>query len=147
MVIAAVLCVFGLFVGASVAAAIALYFERTRVPVEPPLPPDTGELLTRLLDANRALLEQERLLHASELDGKKELIDQQLTSMTGELGKIGDLVRELESDRHRAFGQLTNELRRQHEGLNALSEHTQQLREALANSRARVCSRSFDASR
>ena len=137
MVIAAVLCVFGLFVGAAVAAAVAVYFERTRVPVDPPRPPDTGELVARLLDANRTLLEQERRLNASELDGKKHLIDQQLVSMTGELGKIGDLVRELEHDRHRAFGALTNELRRQHEGLNALSEHTQQLREALANSRAR----------
>ena len=42
--------------------------------------------------------------------------------------------RQLLADRHKAFGELSNELRRQHEGLNALSEHTQQLREALANS-------------
>src|SRR5262245_43600387 len=137
MVIAAVLCVFGLFVGASVAAAVSLYLERNRTPIEPPQPPDTGELVARLLDANRTMLEQERRLHTTELDGKKHLIDQQLVSMTGELGKIGDLVRELERDRRHAFGQLTNELRRQHEGLNALSDNTQQLREALANSRAR----------
>ena len=57
--------------------------------------------------------------------------------MTGELGKVSDLVRELEHDRHKAFGELTNELQRQHEGLNALSEHTHQLREALASSRVR----------
>src|SRR5262249_32748995 len=129
--IAAVVCVFGLFVGTSVAAAVALYFERNRIPIEPPQPPDTGELVARLLDANRALLEQERLLQASELDGKKHLIDQQLVSMSGDLGRAA------ENDRQSAFGQLTNELRRQHEGLNALSEHTQQLRESLANSRVR----------
>jgi DNA recombination protein RmuC len=131
------LCVLALFVAASVSAAIAVSRERSRVRRQVPVPPDTGELIARLLDANRAYLEQERDLHASELDGKKQLIDQQLVSMTGELGKIGDLVRDLEHDRHHAFGQLTNELRRQHEDLNALSEHTQQLREALANSRAR----------
>ncbi len=99
--------------------------------------PDTNEIVSRLIEANRVLLEQERLRATSELDGKKGLIDQQLASMTGELGKVNELVRELEHDRHNAFGQLTNELKRQHEGLNALSEHTHQLREALSNSRVR----------
>src|SRR6185369_16182585 len=105
--------------------------------LERPQAPDQNELVARILDANRVLLEQERLLATSELDGKKGLIDQQLVSMTGELGKVSDLVRELEHDRHKAFGALSNELRRQHEGLNALSEHTQHLREALASSRVR----------
>jgi DNA recombination protein RmuC len=128
---------FGVVLGALLAAAIVVGAARARGHVEVPQPPDTGELLARLLDANRALLDQERLRTAAELDGKKGLIDQQLVSMTGELGKVSDLVRELEHDRHQAFGALTNELRRQHEGLNALSEHTHQLREALANSRVR----------
>ena len=127
----------GVCLGGLLAGAVVVAVARARGPVELPQPPDTGELLSRLLDANRALLEQERLRSASELDGKKGLIDQQLVSMTGELGKVSDLVRELEHDRRKAFGELTNELQRQHEGLNALSEHTQQLREALANSRAR----------
>src|SRR6478736_8585291 len=129
--------VFGVCLGGLLAGAVIVLAMRTHGPLEVPQPPDTGELLARLLDANRALMEQERLRAAGELDGKKGLIDQQLVSMTGELGKVSDLVRELERDRHQAFGRLTNELKRQHEGLNALSEHTQQLREALANSRAR----------
>ena len=129
--------VFGVCLGGLLAGAVVVLAARARGPVEVPQPPDTGELLARLLDANRALMEQERLRATAELDGKKGLIDQQLVSMTGELGKVSDLVRELEHDRHKAFGQLTNELQRQHAGLNALSEHTQQLREALANSRAR----------
>ncbi|MDQ1434021.1 MAG: recombination protein RmuC, partial [Actinomycetota bacterium] len=128
--------VFGL-VGGCGAGAYLVAAARTRNRVQQPPPPDTGELVTRLLEANRTLLEQERLRATSELDGKKGLIDQQLVSMTGELGKVNELVRELEHDRHKAFGELSNELRRQHEGLNALSEHTQQLREALANSRVR----------
>ena len=95
------------------------------------------ETLSRLLETNRALLEQERVRAGSELDGKKSLIDQQLVTMTGELDKVTHLVRELDGGQRRAYGELSNELRRQHEGLTALSEHTQQLREALASSKAR----------
>jgi DNA recombination protein RmuC len=119
------------------AGAVLMWAGQVRARRELPRPPDTSELVARLLEANRALLEQERLRATSELDGKKGLIDQQLASMNGELGKVSELVRELEHDRHKAFGALTNELQRQHEGLNALSENTHQLREALANSRAR----------
>ena len=138
MVIAVVLGVWsersrGRIVGGGLGARSSWRAARSDVPP----PPDPGELLARLLEANRALLEQERLRATSELDGKKALIDQQLASMTGELGKVSDLVRELEHDRHQAFGELTNELQRQHEGLNALSEHTQQLREVLASSQVR----------
>jgi DNA recombination protein RmuC len=95
------------------------------------------DALTRLDETNRALLERERVRAAGDLEGKKALIDQQLGAMTAELGKVGALVRTLEQDRHRAFGELANELQRQHEGLDALAEHTQQLREALANQKVR----------
>ena len=96
-----------------------------------------GEMLSRLLDANRALLDREQQRSVAALDGKKALIDQQLGSMTSELGKVGELVRGLDADRRTAFGELANELRRQHEGLNTLTEHTRQLREALASQRVR----------
>ena len=95
---------------------------------------------TRSTACSRAtgqLLEQERLRAGTELDGKKSLIDQQLVTMTGELGKVSELVRELERDRRKAFGELSNELRRQHEGSTRCREHTQQLREVLASSKAR----------
>jgi DNA recombination protein RmuC len=74
---------------------------------------------------------------ASELELKKSLIDQQLGVMAAELGKVDTLVRTLERDRREAFGQLAGELRRQHQGLTALTENTQQLREALASSKVR----------
>ncbi len=128
--------VLGVIVGCLVAAAAGALVVKVglaRARVEPPPPVDQNELVQRLIDANRSVLEQQRLLATSELDGKKGLIDQQLVSMTGELGKVSELVRELEHDRHKAFGELTNELQRQHEGLNALSEHTHQLKEALAS--------------
>jgi len=73
----------------------------------------------------------------SELDGKKSLIDQQLVTMTSELDKVTNLVRQVEGGQRKAYGELSNELRRQHEGIAALSEHTQQLREVLASSKAR----------
>src|SRR5258706_2876981 len=95
------------------------------------------ETLNRLLETNRALLEQERVRAGSELDGKKSLIDQQLVTMTGELDKVSELVRTLDGGQRKAYGELSSELRRQHEGLTALSEHTQSLREALASSKAR----------
>ncbi len=95
------------------------------------------EALNRLLETNRALLEQERLRAGTELDGKKSLIDQQLVTMTGELDKVTALVRQLEGGQRKAYGELSNELRRQHEGIATLSEHTRQLREALASSKAR----------
>jgi DNA recombination protein RmuC len=137
MVLAVVLGLVGACLLGCGAGAMVVWASHVRGRRELPQPPDSSELVACMLEANRALLEQERLRATSELDGKKGLIDQQLVSMTGELGKVSDLVRELEHDRHKAFGALTNELQRQHEGLNALSEHTHQLREALANSRVR----------
>jgi DNA recombination protein RmuC len=137
MVLAVVLGLVGACLLGCGAGAMVVWASHVRSPRELPQPPDSSELVACMLEANRALLEQERLRATSELDGKKGLIDQQLVSMTGELGKVSDLVRELEHDRHKAFGALTNELQRQHEGLNALSEHTHQLHEALANSRVR----------
>jgi DNA recombination protein RmuC len=128
--------VLGLFLG-----GLAIGFAILRLRPEAPAPPDPGQLVTALLEANRAMLDQERHRSAGELDGKKRLIDQQLgsmnASMTEGLGKVTDLVHNLERDRRTAFGELSNELRRQHEGLSELSEHTQQLREVLASSKAR----------
>jgi DNA recombination protein RmuC len=91
----------------------------------------------RLLDVNRAVLEQERARGTAELDGKKSLIDQQLAAMTGELRRVGTLVHDLETDRRQSFGALATELRRQHEGLQTLNETTQRLRESLSSSRVR----------
>jgi DNA recombination protein RmuC len=74
---------------------------------------------------------------ANELAGKKSLIDQQLVSMTNELGKVRDLVGELERDRHAKFGALASQLQQSREGMHALQEVTQGLRQALSSSKAR----------
>jgi DNA recombination protein RmuC len=90
-----------------------------------------------LLDVNRAVLEQERARGTAELDGKKGLIDQQLAAMTSELRRVGTLVHDLETDRRQSFGVLATELRRQHEGLRALNDTTQRLRESLSSTKVR----------
>jgi DNA recombination protein RmuC len=93
--------------------------------------------ISQVLDANRAVLESERARGNAELDGRKSLIDQQLATMSGELQRVGTLVADIERDRRHSFGELANELQRQHEGLHALNETTHQLREALASTKVR----------
>ncbi|MDQ1457779.1 MAG: hypothetical protein QOH28_3399, partial [Actinomycetota bacterium] len=88
MVIAVVFGVVGACLLGCVAGGVLVWTAQSRRRFDGPKPPDSSELLSRLLDANRALLDQERLRATSELDGKKGLIDQQLVSMTGELGKV-----------------------------------------------------------
>jgi DNA recombination protein RmuC len=65
------------------------------------------------------------------------ILDQQFTSMNLELGKVSDLVRELEKDREGKFGELSAQLKTAAQQTAALSTTTGALREALANSRAR----------
>ena len=137
--------VIGIIVGCALGAAgavAALLARRTPpLPVEPPEEPGADpiaplaeqvarladeqrhahdETLSRLLETNRALLEQERVRAGSELDGKKSLIDQQLVTMTGELDKVTELVRQVEGGQRKAYGESANELARQHEGIAAL---------------------------
>jgi DNA recombination protein RmuC len=97
--------------------------------------------LQQLVTTNQAVIETERTRGAQELDGKKSLIDQQLatmsTAMTGELGRVTELMKELENDRERKFGQISQQLSQQHEGVVALMQTTQSLREALSSTKAR----------
>jgi len=86
---------------------------------------------------NQAVLASERVRGSEELEGKKGLIDQQLANMTGELGKVNELVRALEADRQRQYGQLTAQLSANNEGLASLLQTTQSLREALSSTKAR----------
>lgn len=68
--------------------------------------------------------------HAAELDGKKKLIDQQLTTMSEELGKVTTLVKDLESERSKQYGALG-------EQLTSLGQTSALLQQALADNRTR----------
>ncbi len=71
------------------------------------------------------------------LDGKKNLIDQTLSVMKDDLLKVRDLVTELEKDREKKFGQLSSQLETTTLQTAKLQETTAQLQIALSNTRAR----------
>jgi len=82
-------------------------------------------------------LDSEREVSAKELDGKKGLIDQQLQQMTSKLEDVSKLMKELEMDRGRKFGELTTQLKTTNEQTTALMQTTNALREALASAKVR----------
>jgi DNA recombination protein RmuC len=92
-------------------------------------------------ELHQILLDGDRARAAAELDGRKALIDQELhqarDGITSRLDKVDELVRSLESDRQRKFGELSSELARQREGVDQLRDSTQDLREALASTKVR----------
>ena len=83
------------------------------------------------------MLVGERERSGAHLDHKKELIDEQLRTMGEQLGSLTDLVVGVERDRHRSFGELTEQLRQQHVGVADLTATAQQLREVLASAKVR----------
>ncbi|MXX82854.1 MAG: DNA recombination protein RmuC [Chloroflexi bacterium] len=68
--------------------------------------------------------------HNKELSSKKELIDQRLIEMDVKLGKVEQLVQELQSDRKAQYSALGQQLQ-------SLTSTTDSLQKALADNRAR----------
>src|SRR5215210_1439792 len=97
----------------------------------------SGELLEQLVTTNQAVIGAERDRSTAEIDGKKSLIDQQLQAMAARLDQVGDLVRVFEADRDQKFGQLSQQLTQQRQGLADLLHTTQSLREVLASPKSR----------
>ncbi len=93
--------------------------------------------IDHVLTHNRQALTAERELAGKDLDGKKSLIDQQLSTMSAKLDDVSAMVQQVEAERARSFGELNAQLSRQHEGLAALLHTTQSLREALSSTKAR----------
>lgn len=122
-------------------AAVAIIVARF-APVLPGQQPGlSGEqieaIVRQLVLTNQAQLEGARAQSAQELDGKKDLIDRQLGAMSDELTKVTELVRQFETDRERKLGQLASQLNLTNEGIAALGQSTQSLREALSSTKAR----------
>ncbi|MBM3942117.1 MAG: DNA recombination protein RmuC [SAR202 cluster bacterium] len=92
---------------------------------------------TSLLELAETSFKTLREGSAAELDQKKSLIDQQLTEMKSELGKVSTLVSELEKDRTLKFGELTSQLKMVGDQTALLTSTANTLREALANTRVR----------
>jgi len=147
LVLAALLAVLGslLVLVARHAAALREELQRGAEEQRRVLEEGRDEVVQRALDqlvqTNEAVLAQGRVAGAQELEGKKALIDQQLTSMgdqlTRNLARVTDLLHTQDADRQRSLGELGNEMRRQQEGVAALTQTTAQLREALSSSKVR----------
>lgn len=71
------------------------------------------------------------------LEEKKGLIDQSVVSLKADLEKVQKLMTDLERDRHMKFGELNEQLKKAAQQTEKLQSTTQQLKEALANSRTR----------
>ncbi len=82
-------------------------------------------------------LESEREVNVKELNEKKGLIDLQLKNMTTKLEDASKLMKELEKDREKKFGELTEQLKTVSKQTVTLTETTGTLREALSSTKAR----------
>jgi DNA recombination protein RmuC len=86
---------------------------------------------------NQEVLDRDRRLAASELDSRKELIDQRLDQRLGEVTSavrtVSETVHRLEEDRKHAFGGLERQLRMMHETQETLRAETGNLVTALRN--------------
>ncbi len=91
----------------------------------------------QIVTTGKALMDSERELTGKDLDGKKSLIDHQLADMNAKLEGLAGLVREFEADRERKLGQLGAQLTEHRDGLSALMQTTQSLREVLSSTKAR----------
>jgi len=94
---------------------------------------NTGEFLKLAKES----LEKQTKEGEKDLEGKKNLIDQTLKTMKDDLGKVEDLVTNLEKDREKKFGELTNQLKFTAEQTGRLQETAHQLHSALASTKVR----------
>jgi DNA recombination protein RmuC len=85
----------------------------------------------------KARLESERETGLKELDAKKGLIDQQLQQMTSKLEDVSNLMKELEKDRVKKFGELASQLNTASQQTAVLMQTSNLLREALAGTKTR----------
>ncbi|HOW85243.1 MAG TPA: DNA recombination protein RmuC [Candidatus Aminicenantes bacterium] len=93
----------------------------------------TGELL-KLAKEN---LDGRVHLSERDLDSKKQLIDQNLAVMKGDIQKMQDLVQRFEKERAHQYGEVSNQLRNAADQTSRLQETADRLRAALASTKAR----------
>ena len=86
--------------------------------------------------ANQKFSDQSRRSEEN-LQGKKALIDQTLTGMKTELGKVQELVSKIENERKESYGQLSEQLKNSVDQTRKLQDTTHQLNKALSHSQVR----------
>lgn len=93
-----------------------------------------SEYLTNLAEARLQAASQ---AGASDLDTKKQLIDQQIAAVNTELVKVGTLVHDIEKERVAKFSELSTQIKAMGEQAAKLTSTTNTIREALASTRVR----------
>ena len=83
------------------------------------------------------MLTAQTAMGEKDLEGKKQLIDQTLNNMKGDLSKVENLMNKLENDRENKFGELTNQIKQTAEQTGKLQQVTEKLNTALSSSQAR----------
>ncbi len=93
--------------------------------------------LGNLIETNRALLDAERTRAGESVAHDRSQMEQQFATITAQLGKVTELVRDFESQRGTKIDQLSGALAQQRAGIAELAQTAQGLREALASSKTR----------
>ena len=96
-----------------------------------------GKNTSEFLKLAKESLEKQTKEGEKDLEGKKKLIDQTLQTMKTDLNKVENLVSNLEKDREKKFGELTNQLKYTAEQTGKLQETANQLHSALASTKVR----------
>ena len=96
-----------------------------------------GKNTSEFLKLAKESLEKQTKEGEKDLEGKKKLIDQTLQTMKTDLNKVESLVSNLEKDREKKFGELTNQLKNTAEQTGKLQETASQLHSALASTKIR----------
>lgn len=90
-----------------------------------------------LLTLAEQKLGEQKQLSEKDLDGKKQLIDQNLGLMKAELQKVNELVTMLDKDRQAKFSTLADQLSKSSQQMEQLRQTTHDLKSALSNARIR----------
>jgi DNA recombination protein RmuC len=91
----------------------------------------------QVVTSGKAVLDAERELAGRDLRGERTLIDQRLDVLDTKLFEVSTLMRELEAGHEHRHGELTKQLSLHGDGVTALVQTTQSLREALSSTKAR----------
>ncbi len=94
-------------------------------------------LSEQMLSQAQAALSAERRLQGQQLSAERAESEARLRTMLGQLERMQVLIRDIERDREQKFGRLESELRLAGERAQGLAATTQQLADALSNTRAR----------
>mgnify|MGYP000698511257 CR=1 FL=1 len=93
--------------------------------------------IEHLLTLNEQQYQKHAQNQSQNLGEKKILIDDNLKRMKSELDKVHETVRNLEKDREKKFGELSETLKNSNEQVNQLLASTQNLTQALKHSHSR----------